>query len=125
MSIWQELIDYSQACILGKEVSGKKHIWACQRFLRDIDRIGTDGFPFVWDEAEAERIVDWFAHLRHTKGVLAKKPIRLVPWQKFVLCQIYGWRHKDTGKRRFRMSFVEVGRKNARIWRLRQKCCRV
>lgn len=114
MSIWQELIDYSQACILGTEISGKKHIWACQRFLRDMDRVGTEDFPYIWDEGEAERIVDWFAHLRHTKGILAKKPICLVPWQKFVLCQIYGWRHKDTGKRRFRLSFVEVGRKNAK-----------
>ena len=38
----------------------------------------------------------------------------MTDWQKFVLCQIYGWRHEETGRKRFKQSFVEVGRKNAK-----------
>ena len=61
-----------------------------------------------------KRQVRWFSYLRHSKGELAGKPIILTSWQKFFLCQLYGWRHKCTGYKRFKKSFVEVGRKNAK-----------
>ena len=58
--------------------------------LRDFDREGEADFPYCWDEERAQNIVDWFALLRHSKGVLAGQPIVLTDWQKFFLCQIYG-----------------------------------
>ena len=84
------------------------------RFLKDIDRIGQPDFPYIWNEQQAENIVEWFRLLRHSKGVLAKKPIELTSWQKFRICQLYGWVHKDTGTRRFKKYFTEVARKNAK-----------
>ena len=117
MTILEELKQYAADCIDQRIPSGKKHVWACQRFLRDLERIGDPDFPYVWDEGEAVRIVQWFSLLRHSKGVLAGQPILLQPCQKFSICQIYGWREGDTGLRRFRKSFKEVARKNARIWR--------
>lgn len=110
----EEIKAYAKRCIADPETNCKKHRWACERFLRDLSRIGQDDFPFVWDEKSAQSIVDWFALLRHSKGVLAGKPIILTEWQRFRLCQLYGWRHKDTGMRRFRKTFTEVGRKNAK-----------
>lgn len=123
MTILEELIEYANNCIEDKYISEnedyiscKKHKWACQRFLNDLKRAaaGQDSFPYIWNETEAQRIVDWFSLLRHSKGELAGKPIILTPWQKFDLCQIYGWRHKDTGRKRFKQTFTEVGRKNAK-----------
>ena len=125
MTILDELIDYSNKCLNDVQVSkyedyisGQKHKWACMRFLNDIKKIGlnvlSNTFPYVWNEEEASKIVNWFKYLRHSKGVLAGKPIILNTWQKFYLCQIYGWRHKDTGFKRFRNSYVEVARKNAK-----------
>lgn len=52
--------------------------------------------------------------LHHSKGKLSGQPIRLTSWQKFRECQLYGWRHKDTGFKRFKKAFTEVGRKNAK-----------
>lgn len=112
--ILDELKKYAHDCISGKIISGRKHIWACERLLRDIDRIGQPDFPYVWNEDQAENIVEWFALLRHSKGILAKQPIMLTPWQKFRICQLYGWIHKDTGYRRFKKYFTEVARKNAK-----------
>lgn len=112
--ILDELKQYACDCISGKIISGRKHIWACERLLRDIDRIGQPDFPYVWDEDQAENIVEWFALLRHSKGVLAKQPIILTPWQRFRICQLYGWVHKNTGYRRFKKYFTEVARKNAK-----------
>ncbi len=113
-TIKEELIRYARGCISGRTPSGKKHRWACRRLLRDFERIGEADFPYIWDEGEAQKIADWFALLRHSKGVLAGQPIILTSWQKFILCQLYGWRHKDTGRRRFTIGFIEVGRKNAK-----------
>lgn len=108
MSILNELIKYSNDCISGKIISGKKHIWACMRFLKDVN-----SKKFIWNEVEAEKIIKWFTYLKHSKGELAGQPIILTTWQKFILCQIYGWKTKE-GKRRFRKAFVEVARKNAK-----------
>lgn len=110
----EEIVQYCRDCIDGTIPSGQKHKWACQRFLDDLDRIGTPGFPYIWDEAAADRIVKWFALLRHSKGALAGQPIELTAWQKFRECQIYGWIHRETGLRRFRKAFTEVARKNAK-----------
>jgi phage terminase large subunit-like protein len=112
MTIKEELVQYATQCINGDIVSCQKHKWACERFLRDVQK-GQE-FPFYWDEEAAENIVDWFALLRHSKGVLAGQPIILTPWQKFRICQLYGWRRKDNGFKRFKKSFTEVARKNAK-----------
>ncbi len=119
MTIREELIQYAQNCISGKEISGQKHKWACERLLRDFEKeeaynAQNEQYPYYWDEEEAQNIVDWFELLRHSKGVLAGEPIILTPWQKFNLCQLYGWRRKSNGYKRFKKSFIEVGRKNAK-----------
>lgn len=114
MTLMEEIRRYAEECISGKIISCQKHKWACRRFLVDLERIGTEGFPYVWNEKAAQGIVEWFSLLRHSKGVLAGEPIRLTAWQKFRWCQIYGWAHKDTGYRRFKKTFTEVARKNAK-----------
>ena len=121
MTIQEELIEYSRLCLNDVKVSeyedyisGIPHKWACQRFLNDLNRIGEDDFPYIWDEEEARKIIDWFALLYHSKGELPGEPINLTPHQKFDLCQIYGWRHRETGKKRFKNFFKEVARKNAK-----------
>ncbi|MGL5427167.1 MAG: terminase large subunit [Cetobacterium sp.] len=108
MSIKEEIIQYCKDCIDGVIPSGQKHIWATQRFLKDVE----EG-KFIWDEEEAVRIVKWFTYLKHSKGILAGTPIVLTDWQKFIVCQIYAWK-KDNGYRRFKKAFIEVGRKNAK-----------
>lgn len=114
MTIKQELIQYVADCLEDRIPSGHKHKWACRRFQNDLERIGTNNFPYTWDEERAAKIVKWFSYLRHSKGELAGQPIILTTWQKFFLCQLYGWRHEHTGYKRFKKSFVEVARKNAK-----------
>ena len=123
MTILEELIEYANNCIQDVRISEnedyiscKKHKWACMRFLNDLQRAeaNTGEFPYTWNEEEAQKIVDWFLLLRHSKGELSGEPIRMTAWEKFDLCQIYGWRHRETGRKRFKQSFTEVGRKNAK-----------
>lgn len=109
MSILEELKKYAYECINDVIVSSKKHKWACERFLKDLENP-----KFYWDEEEAQRIYKWFTYLRHSKGELAKQPIILTTWQKFVMCQIHAWRRQEDGLRRFKQAFIIVGRKNAK-----------
>ena len=113
MSLLDELSDYARHCIEDPIHNGQKHRWACERFLKDLDRLDAHDRLF-WDEERAQSIIDWFSYLYHSKGPLAGTPICLTDWQKFRLCQIYGWHSMETGLRRFRKSFTEVGRKNAK-----------
>lgn len=114
MTIKQELITYAKRCISGKIVSCTKHKWACRRFLDDLERAKKKDCLFIWNEEEAQRIVKWFSYLRHSKGVLAGKPINLITAQKFDLCQIYGWRRRGTDLRRFNKAYMQKARKNAK-----------
>lgn len=114
MNIKQELKKYAEQCISGKIISCTKHKWACQRFLNDLEREKSKDCPFEWNEKEAQLIVDWFALLRHSKGILAGKPINLITAQKFDLCQIYGWKKHGTNLRRFNKAYTQKGRKNAK-----------
>lgn len=110
MTCLEIIKDYCEKCINDEIPSCQKHKWACERFLKDLD----NQITFYWDEDEAQKIVDWYKLLRHSKGVLAGTPIILTPWQMFRECQLYGWRLKDTKRKRFKKAFTEVARKNAK-----------
>lgn len=115
MNQYENIKKYAKNCISGEIISCKKHKWACERFLKDAEQFENNpDYPFYWNEESAQNIVDWFALLRHSKGVLAGQPIILTDWQKFRICQLYGWRRKKNGYRRFKKSFTEVARKNAK-----------
>lgn len=114
MSLKQWLIDYSHDVIEGRIIACQKHKWACMRFLRDIEREGTDEFPFVFDEKKALRFLNWMTLFKHTKGVLKDQHIQPHEIQIFVFGNIYGWVHKDTDYRRFKKAYWQVARKNAK-----------
>lgn len=111
----QFLIDYSNDVIEDRGVVAcVKHKQACIRFLKDIDREGTPDFPYVFDEDKAIRFMEWMGLFKHTKGVLRGQNIEPHEIQYFVFGNIYGWVNVDTGYRRFRKAYWQVGRKNAK-----------
>lgn len=114
---------YAKKCINDEIPSCVKHKWACERALKDFQREANDPYyPYFWDEAAAELIVSWFKNLRHSKGELAGQTINLTEWQQFHLCQLYGWKRKKDGRRRFKKMFIEVARKNAKSQELAAIC---
>lgn len=115
MEVYENIKRYAKRCIEDEVISCKKHKWACQRFLDDTEKFETDqDYPYYWSEESAQNIIDWFALLHHSKGILAGEPIILTDWQQFRICQLYGWKRKKDGRRRFKKSFTEVARKNAK-----------
>lgn len=97
---------------------GPYEIKAYERHLRDLERQDTPEFPYVFDETRADRIVRFFLQLRHVRGPLAGQPIRLDPCQIFDLGCVYGWVHRETGARRFSVTYNKRARGN---WKSTEK----
>lgn len=58
MTIKEELIQYAKDCINDTKHCCQKHRWACERFLRDISREGTDEFPYIFDDAKQRDFIN-------------------------------------------------------------------
>jgi phage terminase large subunit-like protein len=114
MNLKQWLIDYSLDVLDGEVIACKKHKQACRRFLNDLEKEGTKEFPYSFNEEKALKFLHWMRLFKHTKGVLQGKQIEPHEIQVFIFSNIYGWEHVDTGLRRIKKVYWQVGRKNAK-----------
>lgn len=106
---------YAVEIVSGLRPSNELEWLACERHLKDLQRQGTKEFPYVFDESRADRIFDWFERCcRHVRGPFSGQFIELLAFQKFDLGSVFGWVHKDTGKRRFSRAYNERARGNVK-----------
>jgi phage terminase large subunit-like protein len=71
-----------------------------------------DGAKFV--KARADKAVRWIEqNLRHYKGAWAGQPFYLLPWQKHLIRELFGWVRED-GTRLYRRAYVEAPRKSGK-----------
>ena len=110
----KELLAYVNGCIDGSIVSCNKHKWACQRFLRDYDDAVDKRSKYLYNWSKVARVLKWASLFEHTKGVLTGKPIELHISQVFVVANVYGFYHRETGYRRFKKFYLQLARKNAK-----------
>lgn len=110
-------VDYARQVVAGSIPAGRYAVAACQRFLSDLAR---KGWKYRFDRAAAEKVCRFIELLPHTKGIwAAPRPgksnlIRLEPWQCFLIANIFGWKRRSGGTRRFREAYLEVPRKNGK-----------
>lgn len=103
---------YARDVIAGKIVAGRYVKKACERYMHDLDTGETRGLEFKPNVARA--YLEFFEKmLRHTMGAFAGDPFIPLPWQQFILWNLYGW-HRDDGTRRFNYAYMAVGRKNGK-----------
>ena len=96
---------------------------ACQRQLDDLAKFKGKASPYNFNPKLADKdgrsfypadnLCAFIERLPHVKGPLAGEPIQLEPWQAFILTTVFGW-VKPNGTRRFRRSYIEVPRGNAK-----------
>lgn len=84
-------------------------ILACMRYRNDQDR---DDIYMDWQAVN--KVVRFSGILKHFKGEFAGRPVLLEDWQLFVVANIFGWKLRSTGKRRFTYADVYVPRKNGK-----------
>lgn len=89
-------------------------ILSAKRFLTMYEdaKAGRDGI--YWSDEHAIEPCAFAETLTHVKGVLAKKPIVLQPWQIWIIIAIYGFRWEDTGDRVVTIAQLEITRKSGK-----------
>jgi len=105
--------DYALRVVNGKENVCDYVQWACQRHLKDLRR---KNWPFEFSEHRANHVLEFVGHLKHYKGPFAGKAFEPLPWQVFVLANLFGWIDRKTGRRRFRRAYIEIPRKNGKTF---------
>lgn len=104
--------DYARRVVNGEELAGALHLAACRRHLDDLAR-GED-FPYVFDRRKADFVCSLIELLPQFEGKFAGKPLKLEPFQVFMVGSMFGWVHRETGLRRFRQVYIEMPRKNGK-----------
>lgn len=101
--------------VLDEEIPASKKIkLACRRHLSDLLRQADPEFKYYYDGDAADRVIRFASRLRHWEGDEAGNLFRPLLWQVFVLGSIFGWKSKETTKRRFRYAYTEIPRKNGK-----------
>ena len=92
--------------------AGDLHVLACKRHLDDLERAGSEDFPFVWDEKAGQRIIQYAETLTILEG-REPRQLHLLDSQAFDLGCTFGWKKLD-GNRRFRRRYKSVARQNGK-----------
>ncbi len=92
--------------IIGGEIDACWQVKAaCSRFLADFGRA-----DIVYREDRANHACEFIEALPHVTGPLTGEPIKLEPFQVFILVNLFGWVDPETGLRRYREAFVLLPR---------------
>jgi len=100
---------YAHDVVNGNIIAGKWIKLACKRHLSDLKRS-----DIYFDEVAAKSVVLWFKFIPITDGKEVGKSTTLLPWQIFIVCNLVAWKIKETGLRKFKYAYVQVGRKNGK-----------
>ena len=108
----QITLDYATKVLKGELIAGNLVHLACARFLNDLKNGKERGIYFC--PVAAQKAVNFFSELHHWIGKHAGKPFILLPWEVFIVSNIFGWLHIKTKLRRYREAYIEVARKNGK-----------
>lgn len=87
---------------------------AAKRFLGDLTRARRKACPFKFDKWHATDVCDFIEKLPHVEGVWENPNIVLHDSHVFFLVQLFGFRDRKTGDRRYTSALFAVARKNAK-----------
>lgn len=105
---------YAQDVIAGQIVAGRWVKRACELTERDFE---TAEGSYYFDAQEAQGACKFLSSLTYVEdGIFtsAGEPFVLQPWQAWIVVNLFGWRWKDTGERRFRRAFLFVATGNGK-----------
>ncbi|CEO05969.1 putative phage terminase [[Clostridium] sordellii] len=104
---------YAVDVVEGKIIAGRPAILACKRHLDDLEKSKLNAYKYEFDIEKANDILDFAETLTIAEGE-EEIPVNLEGFQVFILGCLNGWVTKDTGYRRFRTSYVQLGRQNGK-----------
>ena len=105
------MIRYVEEVLSGKITAGRKIQQACQRFKNDLERSkNDDSFPYYYDEKMAHKACQFVQMLPLTNG----GEFHLAKYQEWIVSELYGWRVRGTGERRYTQGMVSMARKSGK-----------
>ena len=113
--IYDRVTEYAHKVVSGSVVAGELHVLACLRHLNDLKRQRTEEFPYYYDPAKAQEIIDYAETLTIAEGT-EPKPVRLIESQAFDLGCTFGWLKVSNNKRRFRRRYKSMARQNGKTF---------
>lgn len=105
--------DYAQNVLAGKINAGDLVKLACQRHLDDLEKAKSAPYRYYFDVEQAERIIEFAETLVIAEGE-EQEQVECFPFQCFILGSLNGWRTKAGQRRRFRTSYIQLGRQNGK-----------
>ena len=113
---YQEVFGYVNGVISGEIVANKYRIKACERFLKDLKNPKYDFEP-----SQAEFVIGIIENtICHQQGEkldgtpLRGEPFLLMPFHKFIIYNLLGFKHKGTKINRFHEALIFIPRKNVK-----------
>ena len=104
---------YAADVLAGKITAGEMVKLACKRHMDDLEASKTAPYRYYFDVEQAERIIDFAETLTIAEGE-EQDQVQAYPFQCFILGSLNGWRTKAGSHRRFRTSYVQLGRQNGK-----------
>ena len=113
---WDVAFGYANDIVSGKVIANKYRIKACQRFLDDV---ASEKYDFNPKDAELViRIIEnTFCHMQgedKNGRPLRGTPFLLMPFHKFIIYNLLGFKIKGTEIRRFHECLIFIPRKNVK-----------
>ena len=112
----QTAIKYAQDVIAGIVIAGADIVNACKRFLEDLERPDLE-YRSKDPDACITLMEGLFVHRKGERldgTPLLGKPLKLEPWQVFIVCNLLGFYYKGTQERRYKEALIMLGRKNGK-----------
>ena len=113
---WEIAFGYANDIVSGKRIANEYRIKACKRFLDDV---ASEKYDFNPKDAEfVIRIIEnTFCHMQGEDKFgrpLRGTPFLLMPFHKFIIYNLLGFKIKGTEIRRFHESLIFIPRKNVK-----------
>ena len=99
---------YARSVLNGEVVAGNLIKLACTRFLNDLERK-----DLVFDFEKADYVKRFISLFHHFTGKFSKVKFELLPWQKMLVENLYGFYWLD-GRRRFTTCYLQLARKGGK-----------
>ena len=105
-----EHLTYPRQVLAGEIPACKSLVAACQRSL---DEHAGDVDGWIWSEGHAAAVLAFLSECRSPQDDKRRR-LELMPWQKWIVGEVYGWVAPDTLGRRFREALIFVAKKNGK-----------
>lgn len=106
---------FAKKNLKNKKEFGEDARLAFKRHLSDLKRSEKKdpSFPYVYIPEKAEDIIELANKLTIAEGE-GDEIFTCAGFQEFILGSLFGWVHRDTGKRRFTDSYIQVARQQGK-----------